>query len=219
MTLAASLFWHWPGCPLATAAERAEDLASVYQRSAGDPRMQQAEALHLATRETHPGLAGDAAAGRERVEELDRCRQTVPPIRRSAPWPCRSICSPGTTGSTSSRPTPSSPRARTNYVAAQYDLIARVAQQYFGVLSAQDTDGAGERALQSVARQLEQAERRYEVGLIAITDVQIARASRGTTAAAVIAARRQLASAQEQLRAITGEKYAALAAPREDMLC
>ena len=85
------------------------------------------------------------------------------------------------------------------------------------MLSAQDTLTAQESALQSVARQLEQAERRYEVGLIAITDVQIARASRDNSAAAVIAARRQLASAQEQLRAITGEKYAALAAPREDM--
>jgi outer membrane protein len=104
-----------------------------------------------------------------------------------------------------------------NYLTAQYDLIARVAQQYFGELSAQDTLAAQESALQSVSRQLEQAERRYEVGLIAITDVQIARASRDSSAAAVIAARRQLASAQEQLRAITGEKYTALAEPREDM--
>ena len=49
----------------------------------------------------------------------------------------------------------------------------------------------------SVSRQLEQAEKRYEVGLIAITDVQEARAAHDCGAAAVIAAKRQLASAQE----------------------
>jgi outer membrane protein len=205
--------------PLATAAERAEDLASVYQRALrADPRMQQAEALHLATRETRTQawlamLPLDASASKNWTG-VGNDRTTNPAIGTVAlqvnlfSWnnwinlkQANAIVAQG----------------EANYVAAQYDLIARVAQQYFGVLSAQDTLTAQESALQSVARQLEQAERRYEVGLIAITDVQIARASRDNSAAAVIAARRQLASAQEQLRAITGEKYAALAAPREDM--
>ena len=61
--------------------------------------------------------------------------------------------------------------------------------------------------LASVNRQLEQAEKRYEVGLIAITDVQEARAAHDSGAAAVIAAKRQLASAQELLREITGDVF------------
>jgi outer membrane protein len=66
-----------------------------------------------------------------------------------------------------------------------------------------------------VNRQLEQAERRYEVGLIAITDVQEARASHDSSAAAVIAAKRTVASAQELLREITGDLFDTLARPVE----
>ena len=81
------------------------------------------------------------------------------------------------------------------------------------MLAANDTLAAQASALQSVTRQLEQAERRFEVGLIAVTDVQIARAARDSTAAAVIAAKRVVANAEEQLRATTGEKYNQLAEP------
>ena len=60
-------------------------------------------------------------------------------------------------------------------------------------------------------RQLEQAERRYDVGLIAVTDVQIARASRDSSDAAVIAAKRALATPKSCCAPITGEKYRSLA--------
>ncbi|HEY4975309.1 MAG TPA: TolC family protein, partial [Steroidobacteraceae bacterium] len=104
-----------------------------------------------------------------------------------------------------------------NYLAAREDLITRVATQYFAVLAAKDTLAAQASALQSVTRQLEQAERRFEVGLIAVTDVQIARAARDSGAAAVIAAKRVVANAEEQLRATTGEKYYSLAEPGDSM--
>jgi outer membrane protein len=203
----------------ATTGARAEDLATVYGRAlAADPKMQQAEALHMATRETRTQawlamLPLDASASKNWVG-VGNEHGSTPAIGTLAlnvnlfSWnnwinlkQSSAIVAQG----------------EANYLAAQYDLIARVAQQYFAVLSTQDTLTAQESALQSVSRQLEQAERRFEVGLIAITDVQIARASRDSSAAAVIAARRQVASAQEQLRAITGEKYASLAPPREDM--
>jgi outer membrane protein len=203
----------------ATTCVRAEDLATVYGRAlAADPKMQQAEALHMATRETRTQawlamLPLDASASKNWVG-VGNEHGSTPAIGTLAlnvnlfSWnnwinlkQSSAIVAQG----------------EANYLAAQYDLVARVAQQYFAVLSTQDTLTAQESALQSVSRQLEQAERRFEVGLIAITDVQIARASRDSSAAAVIAARRQLASAQEQLRAITGEKYTSLAAPREDM--
>ena len=83
--------------------------------------------------------------------------------------------------------------------------MVRVSQRYFDVLAAEDTLAAAEATLQAFSRQLEQAEKRFEVGLIAITDVQESRAAHDSATAGVIAAKRALASAQEQLREITGE--------------
>jgi outer membrane protein len=201
------------------ASARAEDLTTVYTRAlVADPTMQQAEFQHMAVRETRTQawlamLPLDASASKNWYG-VGSTRGNTPAI--------------GTLGLNVNlfswnnwinlkQSSAIVAQGEANYLASQYDLIARVAQQYFAVLGAQDTLTAQESALESVSRQLEQAERRFEVGLIAITDVQIARASRDSSSAAVIAARRQLASAQEQLRAITGEKYASLAAPREDM--
>ncbi len=108
-------------------------------------------------------------------------------------------------------------QAEANYQAAAQSLIQRVSQQYFAVLAAQDTLTAEQSALESVQTQLDQAEQRYKVGLIAVTDMAVARASRDSTAAAVIAAKRALATQEDLLRAITNENYASLAGPRDDM--
>jgi outer membrane protein len=108
-------------------------------------------------------------------------------------------------------------QSEANYQAAAQSLIQRVSQQYFAVLAAQDTLTAEQSAYQSVQTQLDQAEQRYKVGLIAVTDVAVARASRDSTAAAVIAAKRALATQQDLLRSITNENYASLAGPRDDM--
>src|SRR3984957_12245505 len=108
-------------------------------------------------------------------------------------------------------------QSEANYQAAAQSLIQRVSQQYFAVLAAQDTLTAEQSALESVQTQLDQAEQRYRIGLIAITDMAVARASRDSTAAAVIAAKRTLATQQDLLRAITDESYTSLAGPRDDM--
>jgi outer membrane protein len=108
-------------------------------------------------------------------------------------------------------------QAEANYQAAAQSLIQRVSQQYFAVLAAQDTLSAQQSALESVQTQLDQAEQRYRVGLIAVTDMALARASRDSTAAAVIAAKRTLATQEDLLRAITNESYSSLAGPRDDM--
>jgi outer membrane protein len=108
-------------------------------------------------------------------------------------------------------------QAEANYQAAAQSLIQRVSQQYFAVLAAQDTLTAQQSALESVQTQLDQAEQRYKVGLIAVTDMAVARASRDSTAAAVIAAKRTLATQEDLLRAITSENYRSLAGPRDDM--
>ena len=102
-------------------------------------------------------------------------------------------------------------RAEAEFRAAEQDLMARVAQRYFDVLGARATLQAAEAAKEAIGRQLEQAEKRFEVGLSAITDVQEAQASFDSAAAAVIEAKRTLAVAREFLREITGEYYEGLA--------
>ncbi|MDP9088828.1 MAG: TolC family outer membrane protein [Pseudomonadota bacterium] len=106
-------------------------------------------------------------------------------------------------------------QAEADYQAAQQDLIARVSQRYFDVLGAQDDLEAQQVALTSVNRQLDQAEARYQIGLIAITDVEEARAAHDSTAAAVIAAKRAVASTKELLREIIGDPFDSLARPIE----
>src|SRR5271154_734932 len=106
-------------------------------------------------------------------------------------------------------------QAEADYQAAQQDLMERVSQRYFDVLGAQDDLEAQQSALISVSRQLEQAEARYRIGLIAVTDVEEARASHDSTAAAVIAAKRALSSTQELLREIVGDPFDFLARPIE----
>jgi outer membrane protein len=108
-------------------------------------------------------------------------------------------------------------QAEATYQAAQQNLILRVAQAYFNVLSAQDGLDANQASLEAISRQLDQANKRFEVGLIAITDVQEAKAARDTAAAAVIAAKRTLATAGDQLSEITGQKYDRLSKPGDDM--
>src|SRR5262245_27822849 len=108
-------------------------------------------------------------------------------------------------------------QADADYGVAQQDLALRVATRYFDVLAAQDTVQAQQASLDAISRQLEQADKRFEVGLIAITDVQEAKAARDTAAADLIAAKRTLATSQEFLREITDMQYAVLATPRTTM--
>ena len=108
-------------------------------------------------------------------------------------------------------------QAEANYAAAEQQLILRVAQAYFNVLTAIDTLDADQTSLEAISRQLDQANKRFEVGLIAITDVEDAKAARDSAASTVIAAKRTLATSEDQLQEITGQKYDALAKPGADM--
>jgi len=107
--------------------------------------------------------------------------------------------------------------AEATYRAAQQNLLVRVSQAYFDVLAAEDTLGAAQATLDAFSRQLEQAEKRFEVGLIAVTDVQESRAAHDSATAGVIAAKRAVATAQEALRELTGESYDSLVKPADQM--
>lgn len=108
-------------------------------------------------------------------------------------------------------------QAEATYQAAEQQLILRVAQAYFNVLTADDTLEADQAALEAISRQLDQATTRFDVGLIAITDVEDAKAARDTAAATVIADKRTLATSEYQLQEITGEKYDRLSKPGAEM--
>ncbi len=108
-------------------------------------------------------------------------------------------------------------RAESVREAAQQDLIVRVVERYFNVLAAEDNLLAIHANRVAIARQLEQAKQRFEVGLIAITDVQESQAAFDQATADEIAAKRSLATAREFLREITGEYVMQLAAPVEEL--
>jgi outer membrane protein len=214
---------HWliaAACTIVVGNACAEDLVNVYDKSlAADPTMQQAEATHLATRETK------TQALLNMLPVNGSASKSWSGVQGGATTTQPAVATLGLTVNLFSwnswinlkQANATVAQGEADYQVAQQDLISRVAQRYFAVLSAEDQLAAQESALRSAARQLEQAERRFEVGLIAVTDVQIARAARDSSSADVIAARRTLSSAHEQLRTVTGEKYERLAAPRSDM--
>jgi outer membrane protein len=107
-------------------------------------------------------------------------------------------------------------KAEADREAAQQDLIIRVATRYFEVLAAEDRLTSIHADRLAIARQLEQAKQRFDVGLIAITDVQESQAAYDQSVAAEIQAKRELATAREFLREITGEYTSTLSAPVEE---
>ncbi len=110
-----------------------------------------------------------------------------------------------------------SAQADVDYEAAQQDLVIRVAEAYFNVLAAEDTLASEQAAKDAIGRQLEQAQKRFEVGLIAITDVQEAQAAFDQAQAAEILAKRNVANRQELLRSIIDEPAPTLARPERDL--
>lgn len=92
----------------------------------------------------------------------------------------------------------------------QNELILRISQGYFGVLAALDNLSYATAEKNAFARQLEQANRRFEVGLATITDVYDAQARFDAAVSQEIDATNKLADARELLRQLTGQEYAQL---------
>lgn len=104
-------------------------------------------------------------------------------------------------------------QAQAELTSADQDLIFRTANVYFGVLSAQENLVFAQSEKKAIEQQLEQANRRFEVGLIAITDVKEAQAAYDLAVAEEIAAENALANAREALRVVTNrgiENYSTL---------
>lgn len=97
-----------------------------------------------------------------------------------------------------------SAQSQAEFKAASDALLVRVADAYFNVLTAIETLASSRAEERSVKRQLDQAEKRLEVGLAPITDVHEARARFDTARANAIAAANALDDAREALAEITG---------------
>ena len=99
---------------------------------------------------------------------------------------------------------------------AEQSLILNTATAYFNVLKAIDKLSYTQAQKDAVYRTLDQTTQRFNVGLVAITDVQNARSNYDTVLAAEVSARNDLDNALETLRQVTGAFYPELASLNTD---
>lgn len=94
--------------------------------------------------------------------------------------------------------------ADASYLAEQQNLMLKTTNAYFTVLAAKDDLTFALAEQKTIARQLEQAQQRFEVGLIAITDVYEAQAGYDQSRSDVIAAENNVENSKEALKEIIG---------------
>lgn len=92
------------------------------------------------------------------------------------------------------------------YADAQQNLIVRVSNAYFNVLNAADTLKFQKANNVALKRQLSEANRRFNVGLIAQTDKLEAQAAYDLSNAAVIAAENELINSKSEIRMLIGRE-------------
>jgi outer membrane protein len=221
---------------LAGPASAADSLLDVYQRALqNDPTIREAEAQYLALAEAKPQarsalLPNLALTGTVSNSYTDTVGGAVQPS--GIPLGSRSIFDQDGHGysvsltqtifdwgryTTLKQADKRVLRAETDYEAAKQALLIRVATAYFNVLAAKDTLASAVSAREAIARQLEQAQRRFEVGLIAITDVQQSQAGYDDSVATEIQSQRLLATSYEQLREIIGDVVTDLSGPTDEL--
>ncbi len=213
----------------------AADLTEIYHRALrNDPQLREAEANHMASLEARPQALSAILPQLNGTAGLahDELSSTSPFFLGTSFVPLSTL-TPGNTKQWAielkqtlfrwdqfaalKQADAQVAQAEVDYRAAQQSLIVRTATAYFNVLAARDTLDAAEASREAIARQLEQAEKRFEVGLIAITDVEEAKAANDQAIATVISAKRTLATSRDQLREVTGDSVDELARPGDDM--
>ncbi|MGK0173576.1 MAG: outer membrane protein [Gammaproteobacteria bacterium] len=95
-------------------------------------------------------------------------------------------------------------KADVDYAFSLQELMLRSAQLYFDVLNSNDNVIFSRANKEAISEQLKQAQQRFDVGLIAITDVEEAKARFDLATSTEIEAATQLSDALEELREITG---------------
>lgn len=207
----------------------ADTLLEVYQRAAeNDPQLRQAEAAYQAVEQTKrqararllPQLTATAGLSRER-QEIENSDSP--------------LFQPGTFNSTTKnyslnlnqalyrrdyfvnlrQADAAIGQALANYDAEWQNLVVRTADLYFNVLAAADDLEFARAEKNANQRLFEQIKQRFEVGLIAITDVHESQAAYDLAVARDIAAETRLAISREELRETTGYSPATLATLQE----
>ena len=107
-------------------------------------------------------------------------------------------------------------RADARYSTARQALMLRVGERYFAVLEADDALRFARATLEAFEQQLEQSRQKLEVGVVAITDVEEAKAGFDLARAQLIAAENALDTAHEEMRETSG-KYGMALAPLGEM--
>lgn len=212
-------------------AAQAEDLLDVYRLAAeADPQLRQAEAAYHAVSETRrqaraqllPQLSANASLLRERQEITESDSTFFPP---STFYSTNKTYSLNLNQALYHRDyfvqlrqtAADIGRARAEYDGERQNLIVRATERYFNVLAAADDLEFARAELEANARLLDQTKQRFEVGLIAITDVHESQAAHDLAAARRIAAETRVAVAAEELRELTGRHIDELAAPRAEI--
>lgn len=95
--------------------------------------------------------------------------------------------------------------------AAEQNLMFTLAQRYFGVLAARADLNFARSDVKAIERQLQQAQQRFEVGLIAHTSVEEARAARDLAESRLIQAENEVSNRLEAVREVIGRQPESLA--------
>ena len=95
-------------------------------------------------------------------------------------------------------------QAAASYQIAEQALILRVAERYFDFLSRQDEVKFSESEKEANAKQLEQVQQRFNLGLATITDLSESQAGYDLANADVITAENELANSRERLLETSG---------------
>lgn len=109
-----------------------------------------------------------------------------------------------------------SKQAEATFAGNQQNLIVRVVEAYLLVLRAQDNLEASKAQERAFERQLEQTQQRFEVGLIAITDVYEAQAAYDLSQVNRIVDENNVSVALERLSVLTGQRHDNLNILKED---
>jgi outer membrane protein len=102
-------------------------------------------------------------------------------------------------------------QSEAQYRDAQIQLMADTTVAYFGVLQAADAVRVQDALVKANERQLEQSKQRFQVGLVAITDVNDNQAAYDSSRATLIGAKNALDNAWEALRRVVGPVHVPLA--------
>jgi len=108
-------------------------------------------------------------------------------------------------------------QAKVNHEGEKQSLIIRVAEAYFNVLAAEDSVAFSKAETDAVSKELAQTKQRFDVGLIAITDVHEAQSRYDRAVANQIIAQNALDNTHESLQLISGQYHYDLLSLKKDV--